>query len=98
MNDHKAAAIVDVALELQAEVSWPIRSVIVEYYDLILAELGLEIAEIATGLRRGRHRDSKTAGVFQLLLQYSGGQLPVVIRPSALPVEKQNLYRACLRG
>jgi hypothetical protein len=93
MNDDKAAAIFYVMFELQAEISWPIGGVIVEYNHLIFVELGPEAAEVTIGARRGDDRDPKPARVFQLLFQYGRGQLPVVIGSSALSVKKQYAYQ-----
>jgi hypothetical protein len=55
MNDNKAPTIFYVVLELQAEISRPIRGIVVEHNHLIFAELGLETAEVA--IRPGRGRD-----------------------------------------
>jgi hypothetical protein len=88
MNDYKATAIFHVLLELQAKIGRPVRSVIVEHDSLISGELRFETAEIASVLRRGSDGDPEATGVFQFLFQYRGCQLPVVIGPPALPVEK----------
>jgi hypothetical protein len=58
VNDDKTAAIFYVVLELQAKIGRPVGAVIVEYDCLIFAELRREVAEVATGLRGGRDRET----------------------------------------